>query len=251
MNRFSLVGKRALVTGATRGIGQAVASALAEAGAEVVVTGRNRAALEASAAALRVSGADARPLLLDTSSPASIAAGFERLAQQTDRLDILVNNAGIEQVCSSESVDEALWDRILGTNLKGAFFCAQKALALMPKGGAILNLCSLTSKVGVPGSVPYGASKSGLKGMTRGLATEWGPRGIRVNGIGPGYFRTAMTEPFYADRAWQETMLAKIPLGRFGRLDDLAGAAVFLCSDAAAYVTGQVLYVDGGYLASI
>jgi NAD(P)-dependent dehydrogenase (short-subunit alcohol dehydrogenase family) len=157
----------------------------------------------------------------------------------------------MEEVRPSLDVDEALWDRILDTNLKGAFFCAQAAAKRMTQGGAILNFCSLTSEVGVPTAVPYGASKSGLLGMTRALAAEWAGRGIRVNGIGPGYFRTQLTEVFYQDEAWQKAMLNKIPLGRFGRLEDLIGAAVFLSSDAAAYVTGQVLYVDGGYLASI
>ncbi len=149
-------------------------------------------------------------------------------------------------------MDEALWDRILGTNLKGAFFAARAAARMMQeRGGAILNLCSLTSEVGVPAAAPYGASKSGLLGMTRALATEWAPLGIRVNGIGPGYFRTALTEVFYRDEAWQSAMLGKIPMRRFGRMEDLMGAAVFLCSPAASYITGQVLYIDGGYLASI
>ena len=169
-------------------------------------------------------------------------------------LDILVNNAGVESVRPSVDVDEALWDAILDTNLKGAFFCAQ-AFARLPArddgGRAILNLCSLTSEVGIPTAVPYGASKTGLVGMTRALSAEWAPAGIRVNGIGPGYFRTAMTEDFYADPDWQRSMLPKIPLRRFGRMEDLMGAAVFLCSPAAAYITGQVLYIDGGTLASI
>src|SRR5277367_1981874 len=121
----------------------------------------------------------------------------------------------------------------------------------MTQGGSIVNMCSLTSEVGVAGAVPYGASKSGLAGMTRALAAEWASDGIRVNGIGPGYFRTALTETFYEDEQWQKTMLQKIPLRRFGRLDDLGGAAVFLCSEAAAYITGQILYVDGGYLAAL
>jgi len=120
----------------------------------------------------------------------------------------------------------------------------------MANGGSILNVCSLTSEVGIAGAAPYGASKSGLAGLTRALATEWAAKGIRVNGIGPGYFRTALTEPFYQDEQWQCAMLQKIPQRRFGRLEDLGGAAVFLCSDAAAYITGQILYIDGGYLAS-
>jgi gluconate 5-dehydrogenase len=167
------------------------------------------------------------------------------------RIDILINNAGVEEPCASLDVSEALWDRIIDTNLKGAFFCAQAAARRMTHGGSILNVCSLTSEVGIPGAAPYGASKSGLAGLTRTLATEWAVKGIRVNGIGPGYFRTALTESFYQDEQWQRAMLQRIPQRRFGRLDDLDGAAVFLCSDAAAYITGQILYVDGGFMAAL
>lgn len=249
--QFSLTGKVAVVTGAARGIGEALAHALAQGGAAVVLAGRDARALDAVETALRRAGHAAASVVLDVADVAGIEPAFAAAEARFGRIDLLVNNAGVEQVCPSLEVTEQLWDRIVDTNLKGAFFCAQAAARRMRSGGAIVNLCSLTSEVGVPTAAAYGASKSGLAGLTRALATEWAPRGIRVNGIGPGYFRTALTEGFYQDAAWQERMLAKIPLGRFGRLDDLGGCTVFLCSDAAAYVTGQILYVDGGFLASI
>ena len=249
---FSLDGARAVVTGASRGIGQAIAVALAEAGARGTLTARDPVQLGETAALIRDAGGSCEARRLDVTDPASIERCFAGIGAGQAGLDILVNNAGIEEVRPSLEVDEALWDRILGTNLKGAFFAARAAARMMQeRGGAILNLCSLTSEVGVPAAAPYGASKSGLLGMTRALATEWAPLGIRVNGIGPGYFRTALTEVFYRDEAWQSAMLGKIPMRRFGRMEDLMGAAVFLCSPAASYITGQVLYIDGGYLASI
>jgi NAD(P)-dependent dehydrogenase (short-subunit alcohol dehydrogenase family) len=247
---FSLSGQRAVVTGASRGIGAAIAAALLEAGVAVALLSRDAAALNATRARLAPRGT----VVTQVADVADIALCQAALADAADALgglDILVNNAGVEEVCGSLEVTEALWDRILDTNLKGAFFCAQAAARLMSgRGGNILNVCSLTSEVGVPGATAYTASKSGMLGMTRALAAEWAAQGIRVNGIGPGYFQTAMTDPFYQDPAWQQRVLNKIPLGRFGQMEDLGGAAVFLCSPAAAYITGQVLYVDGGYLAA-
>jgi NAD(P)-dependent dehydrogenase (short-subunit alcohol dehydrogenase family) len=241
------------VTGASRGIGEALAVGLAEAGADVAVVAREQSSLEAAEAAIAAAGRRCVAIALDVRDAAAIRAGVDKAAQALGGLEILVNNAGVEEVRDSLAVDEALWDRIIDTNLKGAFFCAQAAARIMAahKGGAIVNLCSLTSEVGVPTAVPYGSSKSGLLGMTRALAAEWAAKGIRVNGIGPGYFRTELTEVFYQNAEWQQAMLARIPMRRFGRLEDLVGAAVFLCSDAAAYITGQCLYIDGGYLASI
>ncbi|MDQ0511383.1 SDR family NAD(P)-dependent oxidoreductase [Ancylobacter amanitiformis] len=250
---FDLTGRKALVTGASRGIGRQIATALASAGADVAVTARAVSSLAQTVEDIAAQGRRAVPLALDVTDVARCHTGIAEAAQALGGLDILVNNAGMEEVRPSLEVDEALWDRILDTNLKGAFFCAQAAAGVMKAagGGAIINLCSLTSEVGIPTAVPYGSSKSGLLGMTRALAAEWADLGIRVNAIAPGYFRTAMTDVFYADEAWQASMRAKIPMRRFGELGDLSGIAIFLASEASAYMTGQCLPVDGGFLASI
>ena len=251
---FDLGGRVALVTGASRGIGQSIAEALARAGADVAVTARSLGALCETEERLSGLGRRVESIAHDVATVSGCRSAVEEVIARFGRIDILVNNAGIEEVRPALDVDEGLWDRIVGTNLKGAFFCAQAAAAHMKsagRSGVVINLCSLTSEVGVPGAVPYGSSKSGLLGMTRALAVEWAPLGIRVNAIAPGYFRTAMTEVFYADQAWQQAMLTKIPQARFGTMADLQGTAVFLASEASAYITGQCIPVDGGFLASI
>lgn len=248
---FSLEGRKALITGASRGIGRALAEALAGAGADVAVTARDAASLADTRAAVEALGRRAVALAQDVRDIAMSQAAVGAAADRLGGLDILVNNAGYEEVTPSLDLDEAVWDRVVDTNLKGAFFVAQAAAKRMTSGGSIINLASLTSYVGVPTAVPYGSSKAGILGMTHALAAEWASRGIRVNAIAPGYFRTAMTDVFYRDEGWATSMRGKIPLGRFGELDDLAGAVIFLASGASAYITGQAIPVDGGYLASI
>lgn len=247
---FSLEGKKALVTGGSRGIGRAIAEGLARAGADVAVSGRSIKALKDCAREIRQMGRQAPAICMDVTDVDNCRRGVAEAADRLGGLDILVNNAGVEQVCASLDVEEELWDLIVDTNLKGAFFVAQTAARLM-KGGAILNICSLTSERGIPTAVPYGSSKTGVAGMTRALAVEWASLGIRVNALEPGYFRTSLTEPFYKSAEWQKGMLGKIPMQRFGQLNDLVGASVFLCSGAASYITGVCLPVDGGTLASL
>lgn len=248
-SQFGCHGIRVLVTGASRGIGQALALAFAEAGADLVVAARRVETLEETSDLIRDVGRKVERIAFDQSSVSGVRSALSHLAP----VGVLVNNAGVEEVRPSLEVDEALWDKIVDTNLKGAFFVAQAVAAGMAAsgGGSIINLASLTSFVGVPTATPYGASKSGILGMTRALATEWGPRFIRVNAIAPGYFRTGMTEVFYADQAWVDRMTAAVPLGRLGVLGDLAGAAIFLAAPASRYITGQCIVIDGGYLAAI
>lgn len=251
---FDLTGRKALVTGASRGLGQAIAQALASAGADVAVTARDVKGLEETRARISNMGKRSFAYAHDVRDVDSCSSVIDAAAHALGGLDILINNAGYEEIRPALDVDEALWERIVSTNLKGAFFCAQAAarnMVALGQRGAIVNLCSLTSYVGVPTAVPYGSSKAGLMGMTHALAAEWAQQGIRVNAIAPGYFRTAMTDIFYQDGAWQDAMLEKIPQRRFGEMEDVAGAVVFLASDASRYVTGHCIPIDGGYLASI
>ncbi|MEO1104921.1 MAG: SDR family oxidoreductase [Pseudomonadota bacterium] len=248
-DRFDLSDRLAIVTGASRGIGQALAIGLAGAGADIVATARSEDGLAETAHAVAATGRTCHTVAADIAAGGAAAALFGDLAARSLAPTILINNAGTEDVAPSRNVTEGQWDAIVGTNLKAAFFVAQ-AFARQTEKGAIINLGSLTSAVGIPTAAPYTASKSGVLGMTRALAAEWAP-GIRVNALGPGYFRTAMTDAFYQNDEWQRAMLGKIPMQRFGEMDDLVGAAIFLASDASRYVTGQILYVDGGTLASL
>jgi len=251
MTLFDLTGKVALVTGGGRGLGRGIAFALAQAGADVAVTSRTKSQLEETAKAIEALGRRAFAVTCDVTQPESIEKTVEAVLDRFGRLDILVNAAGVNERMPSLEVTPELWDLIVDTNLKGTFFCCQAAAKVMKEqgGGKIINIGSLASEIGLPRRVPYTAAKSGVLGLTKALAVEWASYNICVNAIGPGYYRTEMTEPLFADKEWTKKLLARIPMKRAGLPEDLAGAVIFLASKASDYITGQIIYVDGGFLA--
>jgi len=265
---FSLVGHRALVTGGTAGIGLAIARGLARAGATVAVAGRTEARLERALAELRQIRPDARAFRLDVSDLPSLPDRWATISAALGGVDILVNNAGTTWRSPAHLLPLEKWDEVIATNVKAPFALAQlfardriaaaEARAASaadspapPRGGAILFTASLLSEQARKDNAPYAASKGAIRQLVKALAIDWAPWGIRVNAVGPGYIRTELTRPLHEDPAFSASIVGHTPLGRWGEPDDLAGAAVFLCSPAASFITGQVLYVDGGFLATL
>lgn len=248
MDRFTLEGRTALVTGGSRGLGLTFAKALANAGADVAITSRTLASLDAPCAEIAALGRRAVPLVLDVRDESSIRGAVNAALHAMGTIDILVNNAGcnIRKPALDVSWDD--WNTILDTNLRGPFFVAQSVARHMisRRYGRIINIGSVTSVAGCAGLGPYGASRGGIKQLTMSLADDWGPHGITVNCLAPGWFKTAQNQVMYQDPAWLEYLVDRIPLKRPGAYEDLEGAIVFLASDASAYVTGQTLLVDGG-----
>ena len=251
---FNLKAKLALITGSGRGIGKSLSLALAKAGCDIILTSRSKKELERVKSEILFLDRECHSFIFDIQNVEEIKNFFSKLEKLNLYPDILINNAGTEEVRSSVDVDEELWNKILDTNLKGAFFisqCFAKQLKDKRKHGSIINLGSLSSSIGIPTAVAYTSSKAGILGMTKALSAEWASFNIRVNAIAPGYFRTDLTEIFYKDQNWQESMLNKIPMKRFGNMEDLDGVIIFLASNASSYITGQIFYVDGGFISSI
>ena len=244
---FRLDGKVALVTGASRGLGAGIADALKEAGATVVGTSRKQGSAEQVAKRL-----GSVPVAMDVADVDSVRAGVDRTASELGRLDILVNNAGLNIPQAVFDVDEASWDAVVDTNLKGTFFAAQAAarhMADLGEGGRIINVASQAGVVGIEERSAYGASKGGAVLLTKVLAIELAQYAITVNAVAPTFIATELTRGTLENPAWRERILSRIPLGRVGEAEDVAAATVYLASPAAKMVTGHTLLVDGGWTA--
>ncbi|MBV8613548.1 MAG: 3-oxoacyl-ACP reductase FabG [Acetobacteraceae bacterium] len=249
---FDLSGKVAIVTGAGRGIGRAIAEALAEAGASMVLAGRTLAVLEEAAGALGAAGGAALAHPADVAREADVLALRDAALARYGRIDVLVNNAGINPIWRGiEKISASDWQAILDVNLTGVFLCCKHIGGTMAEreAGSIINVTSVAGHVGLVRSVPYCATKGGVEMMSKALALDWAKRGVRVNCLAPGYVDTDLTAGLLHHETLSKPFLEHTPMGRFAAPRDMAGAAVFLASDAAAYMTGQSLVVDGGWTA--
>lgn len=248
---FDLSGRTALITGGNSGIGEAMARALAQAGARVLLVARREAALADVAARLHAEGLDAQTFACDLADAAALARAAARARDLAGHVDVLVNAAGMNARQPFMAVTAAAFHEHLAIHLAAPFLLTQQfAPAMKAKGwGRIINVASLQSQRAFANSAPYGAAKGGIVQLTRAIAQEWSPHGITCNAIGPGFFPTPLTAPVFADAGRAAAMAAQTAIGRNGRLEDLHGATIFLASDASAYITGQTLFVDGGFTA--
>ena len=244
---FDLAGKRALVTGGSRGIGRAIALALANAGADVAITSRKGDDAEPLAREIRAKGRRSLALVLEVRSAVSIRVCFDRLAREWGGLDILVNNAGTNIPQDLSALDETSWDTVIDTDLKGVAFVSKAAMDLLTDGGRIVNIASIYGAVGRVQRVAYSAAKGGIVTLTKSLALELASRGITVNAVGPSLIETDLTrERMARDPSFREAEVARTPLGRLATPEEVAAAVIYFASTEAAFVTGQTLLVDGG-----
>ena len=253
LSLFSLAGKRALITGSSRGIGFAIAAALAGAGADVILNGRDTKALGEAAASLADGGVRPRAVAFDVTSADSIADAVEHIETEIGPIDILVNNAGMQHRSPLEDFPPEMFERVMTTNVTSVFLVGQAvAKRMIPRGrGKIINIASLMTNLARPSIAPYGASKAAVANLTRGMATEWARHGINVNAIAPGYFRTELNEALIKNPEFNGWIEKRTPMGRWGEVAELGGAAIFLASDAASFVSGHILYVDGAFTATV
>ncbi len=254
---FDLTGKRALITGSSRGIGFALAEGLAGAGAEIVLNGRDAARLAEAAESLKAEGAaksgGIHLLPFDASDHGAAKAAVDGFEAETGPIDILINNAGMQHRTPLEDFDPADFDRLMKTNVTTVFNVGQAvARHMIARGrGRIINICSVQSALARPGIAPYTASKGAVANLTKGMATDWAKHGLQVNGLAPGYFETELNAALVADPEFSAWLAKRTPAGRWGKVEELIGAAIFLAGDSASFVNGHILYVDGGITASL
>ena len=250
---FRLDGRIALVTGSSTGIGLALARGLGEAGATVVLNARNERRLAETAAPRAGAGLAVHHRAFDVTDTAAVDAAVAAIEAEIGPIGILVNNAGMTRRAPFHELQDADWQAVMRTNVDGAFIVGRAvARRMVPRGrGRIINICSVMSEVGRPGTVAYTASKGALKMLTKGMAVDLAPHGITVNGIGPGYFKTELTAPLAADATFNQWLINRTPARRWGSVEELAPAAVYLASDAAGFVNGHILYIDGGITATL
>ncbi len=250
---FSLEGTVALVTGSSAGIGLALARGLAEAGAVVVVNGRDAGKVDAVVAALRSEELAAHPAVFDVTEPQAVADGVAQIEDRVGPIGVLVNNAGIQRRAPLEDFPPETWRELMRTNLDSVFYVGQAvAKRMIPRRkGQIINVASVQSELARTNIAPYTASKGAVKMLTKGMATDWGKYGLRANALAPGYFRTELNKALVEDEAFTAWLSARTPMGRWGDVKELVGAAIFLASDASSFVNGHVLYVDGGITACL
>jgi 2-deoxy-D-gluconate 3-dehydrogenase len=251
LEKFSLKEKSGIVTGGGSGIGKAIAKGLVQAGAEIVIVGRNRERLEKAATEIEKFGGPVIALQADISKIEEIKKVVDRAVKEFGKIDFIFNNAGIIRRSPSEEFTEKDWDETISTNLKGPFFLAQAVARVMisqKRKGKIINTSSLSAVQGGKRVPAYAASKGGLSQVTKSMSNDWAKYNILVNAIGPGWVKTELTEPLQQDRERYAEITNRIPLGRWADPEDLMGAAVFLASDASDYITGQTIFVDGGWL---
>ena len=249
---FDLSGRRALVTGSSQGIGLSLAEGLGAAGASVVLNGRDEAKLAAASATLAANGITVTTASFDVTDPVAVATAVDAIEAE-GQIDILVNNAGIQRRTPLEDYPVETWQEMVTGNLSSVFYVGQAVARHMiaRRRGKIINICSLMSEVSRYSIAPYAATKGAVKMLTRGMCTDWARHGIQVNGIGPGYFATPLNKALVDDPKFTEWLEVRTPAGRWGETRELQGACIFLASSASDFVNGQVIYVDGGVLATI
>ena len=250
---FRLDGRLALVTGSSAGIGLALARALGQAGAQLVLNGRDQAKLAQAAEGLRAEGLQVHARAFDVTQAEAVQAAVDAIERELGPIEVLVNNAGMQRRAPLQDFALADWQQVQQTNVDSVFIVGQTvARHMISRGrGRIINVCSVQSELGRPGIAPYMASKGAVKMLTKGMAIDWGPLGLNVNGLGPGYFKTELTEKLVQDQAFSAWLTGRTPSRRWGEVEELGGAAVFLASDASAFVNGHILYVDGGVTAQL